>query len=453
MATDTAITPMMDLTNYRSMGSGKSRRVTVTPEQSGTVTVSSSSTVDSFFSIPSSRYSVINPQGCYLQFDYAITGTTTAGTVTASAVSLGPSNGSTQSFIRTLELTAQGQSVELLDNYNVWACIMDDFQSGGRSKGLLSISEGSNAAILNSTPADGTTSTTLAVQLNTQSLVKQPFIHTSAQVYRSCIPLYSSVIGTLAETYIPAADGLRLRVSWDNYLKGCVGATVTALSITNLKLHLDFIDIDPAVMMNLAKEGNGLLKSHMTGVTNFQVSGASGDAAISALIPARYSSVKFLMNSWRASAAADAPKNDVGNRFYPALDTYSINIGGRQYPPTAISCRTTSGVAPAEVLMELGKVFGQIHSPQLETVFGYNEFVSTGVAAVPGTASFVCGLCFEEYSGANRVVSGLDTNSSNMYIQTTHNASVGAAYLLDTFVGYDMILEYDVASGALSFSK
>jgi hypothetical protein len=40
-----------------------------------------------------------------------------------------------------------------------------------------------------------------------------------------------------------------------------------------------------------------------------------------------------------------------------------------------------------------------------------------------------------------------------MYIQTTHNASVGFAYLLDTFVGYDMILEYDVASGALSFSK
>jgi len=452
MATDTAITPMMDLTNYRAMGSGKSRRVTVTPEQSGTVTISSSSTVDSFFSIPSSRYSVINPQGCYLQFDYALAGSSTAGTVTAAAVNLGPSNGSTQAFIRTVELTAQGQSVELLDNYNVWACIMDDFQSGGRSSGLLSITEGSSFKLLNSTPVNGTSATTLAVQLNSQSQVKQPFEHAPAQVYRSCIPIYSSVIGTLAETYIPAADGLRLRISWDNYLKGAQGATVTGLTITNLKLHLDFIDVDPSVMMNLAKEGNGILKSHMLGVTNYQVSGASGDGAISALIPARYSSVKFLLNSWRPSAAADAPKNDVGNRPYPALDTYSINVGGRQFPPTAISCRTSSGVAPAEVLLELSKVFGQIHSPQLETVFGYNEFVSTDVDA-PGTASFVAGLCFEEYNGANRVVSGLDTNSSNMYIQTTHNASVGFAYLLDTFVGYDMILEYDVASGALSFSK
>ena len=223
-------------------------------------------------------------------------------------------------------------------------------------------------------------------------------------------------------------------------------------TITNLKLHLDFIDVDPSVMMNLAKEGAGVLKSHMLGVTNYQVSGASGDGAISALIPARYSSVKFIMNSWRPSAAATALLNATGNRPYPALDTYSINVGGRQFPPTAISCRTTSGVAPAEVLLELSKVFGQIHSPQLETVFGYPEFVSTDVDA-PGTASFVAGICFEEYNGANRVVSGLDTNSSNMYIQTTHSASVGFAYLLDTFVGYDMILEYDVASGALSFSK
>jgi len=452
MATDTAITPMLDLTNYRAMGSGKSRRVTVTPEQSGTVTVSSSSTVDSHFSIPSSRYSVINPQGCYLQFDYAIAGTTTAATITTKNVPLGPSSGTTQSFIRTLELTAQGQSIELLDNYNVWACIMTDFQAGGRQSGLLSVSEGAQGKITNTTPVDGTSVTTLGVQFNQQSAIKQPFAHTTGDVYRSCIPLYSSVLGTLAETYIPAADGLRLRCSWDNYLKGCVGATVTGLSITNLKLQLDYIDIDPSVMMNLAKEGGGMLKSHMTGVTNYQISGVTGDSAISALIPARFSSVKFLMNSWRPSAAETALLNSTGNRPYCALNTYAINVGGRQYPPTAISCRTTTGVAPAEVLMELTKVFGQIHSPQLETVFGYLDFVSTDVDA-PGTASFVAGLCFEEYNGANRVVSGLDTNSSNMYIQTTHTSSVGFNYLLDTFVGYDMILEYEVATGALSFSK
>lgn len=450
--TDTAITPLMDLTNYRSMGSGKSRRVTVTPEQSGTVTVSASSTVDTFFSIPSSRYSMINPQGCYLQFDYAIAGTTTAATITTKNVPLGPSSGTTQSFIKTVELTAQGQSIELLDNYNVWACIMTDFQAGGRQSGILAVLEGAQGKITNTTPVDGTSVTTLGVQFNQQSAIKQPFAHTSGDVYRSCIPLYSSVLGTLAETYIPAADGLRLRCSWDNYLKACVGATVTGLSITNIKLQLDYIDVDPAVMMNLAKEGNGILKSHMMGVTNYQVSGATGDSAISALIPARFSSVKFLLNTFRPSAAETALLNVTGNRPYPALNQYSINVGGRQYPPTAMSCRTTTGVAPAEILMELSKVFGQIHSPQMETVFGYLDYVSTDVDA-PGTASFVVGLCFEEYSGANRVVSGLDTNSSNMYVQTTHTSSVGFAYLLDSYVGYDMILEYEVSTGALSFSK
>ena len=73
-----AITPMMDLSAYRSMGSARTRRVTVLPENTSSVT-GSTSTSDVQFALPSGRYSMINGQNSYLSFDYTVAGTSTIG--------------------------------------------------------------------------------------------------------------------------------------------------------------------------------------------------------------------------------------------------------------------------------------------------------------------------------------------------------------------------------------
>ena len=100
--TDTAISPMLDISSYRSLGSARNRRVTVIPETTSNVT-GSTSTQETYFSIPSSKYSMINGQGSYLYFDYAITGSSTLASETLSPINLGPKNGSAQSFIKTVE--------------------------------------------------------------------------------------------------------------------------------------------------------------------------------------------------------------------------------------------------------------------------------------------------------------------------------------------------------------
>ena len=101
--------------------------------------------------------------------------------------------------------------------------------------------------------------------------------------------------------------------------------------------------------------------------------------------------------------------------------------------------------------MEVCRIFSQIHSPQFDIVFDVNEYL--GTTTLPSMNSFVLGLCFEEYSGANKLVSGIDTNSTNLYLQTTHFADLATACVVDSFVGYDLIIELDSATNSMSFSK
>lgn len=452
MSGETAITPLLDISNYRPLNSGKSRRVTVTPEQSGTVTLSSLGTVDTFISIPSSKYSMINGQASYIEFDYTLTGTTTAAATTVYPVNLGWSNGDPGSALKTVELTCQGQSVALLDNYGAFSNLMFDFQNGSRAKNVGSILGNALAPNYNTAITDANPSIPLVNLL----AVKQPFAHVSGTTYRACIPLYDPVLGVLAESLVHASEGYRLRLSWAGFLQSCMGLTVTAASINNIKLQLDYVDVQPEVMLNLAREGAGVLKSHCTGVQNYNVTGASTDTAFSFLVPARFSSVKFLMNIWRRAAAATEADNFWGARIFPFLDQLSINVGGRQYPPTAITHLTQGSTATssgAEAFMEFTKILAQLHSPAIDCVFAAAQYMQTQATTSASCGAYASGLMFEEYSGVSKTVSGLDTQSSNMIVQASCSAAVGVAYQMDSFVGYDMVIEVDFATGQVSFSK
>ena len=453
MSGETAITPMLgSLDSYRTQNPGKSRRVTVTPETSSSVTLSSNGTVDSFFSIPSSKFSLFNGQCSYLEFDYTIEGTSTAAATNVMPLNLGWSNGDAGSAIKTLELSCQGQTIYTLDNYGAFSNLMSDFQNGSRAKNVGSIlsnaiSPNYRTAIVDATPS---------VPLVNLLAIKQPFAHTSLTTYRACIPLYDPVIGVLSESLVHCSSAYRLRIGWAGFLAACSGATVAGATINNIKLQLDYVDVQPEVLVALAREGGGVLKSHASAIQNYNVQGPSTDTAFSHLVPAKFSSVKYIMNMFRRSAAPTAIDNHWGSRFFPNLDTLQINVGGRMLPAQAISHRTqgnTASSSGAEAFMEFTKILAQIHSPAVDCVFSSDEYLQTSAIANPGIGSYVNGLMFEEFSGVEKTVSGLDTNSSNIIVQGQCSAAVGAAYQMDTFVGYDLIIETDFATGQVSFSK
>lgn len=455
MSGESAITPMLDATiNYRPLNSAKSRRVTVTPEQSGTVTLTSLGQTDTYISIPSSKFSFINGQASYLEFDYTLTGTSTAAATGVYPINLGWSNGDAGSAIKTLQLDCQGQTVAMLDNYGAFSNLMADFQNGSRAKNVGSILQNSLAPNYNTAITDATPSIPLVNLL----AIKQSFAHDGATpvTYRACIPLYDPVLGVLSQSLVHASEGYRLRISWAGYFQSCIGATVTAATINNIKLQLDYVDVSPDVVMNMVQEGGGTLKAHSSCCQNYNVTGAATDTNFSYLVPARFSSVQYMMNIFRRSAAATAVDNFWGARIFPFLDQLSINIGGRQLPATAISHLTqgtTASSSGAEAFMEFTKILAQLHGPSIDCVFANAQYIQTQATTSATVGSFVSGLMFEEYSGISKTVSGLDTQSSNMIVQASCSAAVGVAYQMDSYVGYDCVIEVDFATGQVSFSK
>jgi hypothetical protein len=412
---------------------------------------------------------MINGQNSYLSFDYAVTGGSATSGDNLLPIPLGPSNGSAHSFIRAIETIIQSQSVEYLDQYNVFAGIQQDFQNKNRQRGVGSILEGhwfdgnADALVENvdvgAAFVQATINTELGRVVNNIRATKVPFPHATTQVYRATLPLYSSVLGVLSQQYMPAMDGIRLRIVFDTIARAVFGNTGTAYSITNIRLQMDYVDVEPAVHDQLVREAGGVLKTHSIGVSNYQNTQSKSALVSSILIPARFSAVKSILMCWRhaSNASSDTSTiNKIGSRFFPTLDYFSWNVGGRQFPPTQIQCGISgaSNYTGAEAFMEVAKVFGELHSPNFDINFTRGQYLGrTDVV----TNAFVCGIDFEEYTGGDKVVSGLDTNSSNIYFQGVHKevwtGGVDQDAVVDAFVMYDVIIECSMSDGIVSVSK
>ena len=441
---EVAITPLLDVSSFKSMGSAVSRRVLVQPENLTSLSLGTA-TQDVYFALPSGRYSMINGQNSYLMFDAIFTKTT-------ASVPCGWSNGSASSAIRGLELIIGNTSVEMLDRYNVFAAIIEDFQSEGRAQNIGSILSGNSSAAIKCPAASG-------VALATQ---------------RYCVPIYSSVLGTLATQVCPAVDSIRLKLTFEtlaiagqesNVDNVAIGAAnILTCSITNINLVMDYLDVDPIIHSQLIQESGGVFKTHGTGVANYSSTMASASAGSSSfLIPARFSSVKNYFTCWRNvdTTGSNAGKtNSTGGRYNPAAKSIAYRIDGRQYPSIPIVAHNGTVNLAGEVFMELIKCFDASHSVAFDAVFNLAQFTSTGTLNTTSTVtnntdSFCIGVDFEEAVGGGRaVVSGRDTNSNNTFLEVTYNdSSVMPGLIVDTFALYDNILECNMMTGEISVSK
>jgi hypothetical protein len=436
---EVAITPLLDVSAFRSMGSAVSRRVLVQPENLTSVTLGTA-TQDVYFALPSGRYSMINGQNSYLFFDAVF------GITTASALG-GFSNGSGSSAIRSLELIIGNQSVELLDRYNNFAACVEDFQSKSRDLTIGTILGGNSATYIKVGSGIETTQ-------------------------RFCVPIYSSVLGTLASQVCPAVDGIRLKLTFETLAiagqesnadgVAAGAANIASCVITNLNLAMDYLDVDPVIHSQLIQESGGVFKTHGTGVANFQTTtAASSVSSLSVLIPARYSSVKSYITSFRnaATTGSDAGKYNSFARYNPAIRQFSYRIDGRQYPSIPIVCHNGTVDLAGEVFMELIKCFDAANAVTFDCVFNLSQYLSQGTlgtaSSVPNnTDSFLIGVDFEEAMGGGRaVVSGKDTNSNNTFLETQFLDTDMPGLLVDTYALYDNILECNMMTGEVSVSK
>lgn len=426
----------LDLSEYKGIQPAKSRRISIFPDNATSYT-SSSSNADIFFSIPGIRQGVVITSATQLVFEV----TANATFVNDPLMSL--SNGSGSSLIQSLETVVQNQSVENLLNYNVYAAVLQDLQPLGRSTTI--------GTILN-----GATSTLKAgIKLNGATTVDGP-------VVRCALPLHSAVLGTGAQNFCPLVDGIRLRMTmattavgmlFGNTTSYTAGSTVYKLS--NIALQLEVMDLDAGTYSALLNQAGGVLKQHCVAVNNFQATIAAASSSNSILIPARYSSVKALINTFRLSANLATPdaENVCGDRAFPQISSYFYTVDGMNVPSVPIRVATSASfIYPGEVMSEIMKVFAASNMNAFDCVFNATQFVeATGTA---GTGSFFLATNFENDSAAGQaLISGRDLNSSNVYLNLTQYGTASVACVVDTFALYDVVLSYNMADGSVTMSK
>lgn len=422
----------MDLTEYKGIQAGKSRRISVFPDNATSYN-SSSSTADVFFSIPSSRNSFIMTNCSQIVFDI------TANTTFTTDPVLSLANGCGSSVIQSLETIVQNQSVENLLNYNVYANLLADTQPLGRSTTIGTILAGATSTLK------------AGIKLNGATGVDGP-------VVRCALPLYSGVLGMGAEQYCPMVDGIRLRMTMASTAVALKYANITALTsaqykLSNFAIQFEVMDLDSATMGALIQQGGGSLRQHICCVNNYQAT-LSASSANSILIPARFSSVKALLTTFRLSANLASPEiyNVVGDRILPQIATYLWNVDGANIPSVPVRVATSASfVYGGEVLSEIMKVFGASNSPAFDVVFNATQFGD--LTGTTGTGSFFLGNNFESQDSAgNALLSGRDLNSSNVYLNLTHYTTALAS-VVDTFALYDVVLTYNMVDGSVSMSK
>lgn len=425
----------IDLTEYKGVQPGRSRRISVQPDNLSTYT-SSSSTSDIFFSIPSSRNSFIQTTATQLCFNVVANATF----VTDPVVSL--ANGSGSSIVQAMEVVIQNQQIENLLNYNVYAAIIEDLQSERRSINSGQILFGTTSSVKQGAKISSATSTADGIPI------------------RCALPLYSGVLGQGAEQFCPMVDGMRVKLTLAPSLTALVLANetnvttaATVYKLSNIQLQLEVMDFDSATMSALVAQGGGVLKQHMTCVNNYQATIAASTAN-SILIPARFSSVKALLSVFRLSTNISSPaqENVPGDRILPQISQYFFTVDGANVPsvPVVVADSATN-VYAGEALSEVMKVFGASNSAQFQTVFDKSQYQSlTGTSL---TGSFIIGQNFESQDSAgSALISGRDLNSSNVYLNLTHYTTATAS-VCDTFALYDVVVSYNMMDGSVSMSK
>jgi len=415
---ETAITQAMDLTEYRNMGGGKSRRVSINPENTQSVSLAGSETKEVFFAYPSSSNAMINGQNSYLTFTVKVAGVDDDDFSFANGAS---------SLISSLQLDIGSTTVELINEYNVFAGIVEDFQPLSRSKNLGSILHGTGATAKIGRTIEG--DDTVGIRVS--------------------IPLYSAVLGTMAQNHCPAVDGMRLRITFaqpDYAMKKDAGtATANVYQLSDISIEADYIDVLPQVYQQIVMESGGVMKCHGTGVGSFQTT-MTASTQNTLLIPARYSSLKNYFTVFRLSTAFANDQNTIGARVLPNLKQYQYRIEGKSYPSTAVSCLGGGGEAMAEVV----KSFHALHSTQLDCVFDADDYK---IETLSTTGAFVLGLDFEHEGGSSSIISGMDTLNSNTFLELQGDGGNVLASTVNTFALHDLIVEFNMLDGTVNVSK
>jgi hypothetical protein len=186
-------------------------------------------------------------------------------------------------------------------------------------------------------------------------------------------------------------------------------------------------------------EGGNQLKTHICSVSNYASTISATALSNVITIPHKSASLRHIWNCFRSSAQISAPilVDTTGSRQFPNLKSFSYSCAGTVYPQNEIRCIGNDGTTKygAEAMVEYLKTMSNWANPYADCVFSEAQYLEPS-ATLANKASFVIGYDFETESSTGDQINGLNTNSSNIYLNLTHQ-TVPLDSLVDTFCFFD----------------
>jgi hypothetical protein len=281
----------------------------------------------------------------------------------------------------------------------------------------------------------------------------------SGTAFTYCVPILSLMgLATAEDFYLPTCklgSPLRLEFTLASALSalGVIGGGTPNYVCTDPIVHMQQIVISDIADREIDNLSKGVFAFNSTIWRNYRNIYPAQQASNSIMIPARFTSLRNIIAIQREASIVESATNYSQSDFIKnQLVEYQFSVGSQMANAKPVNCRAN---AP-EAYMELRKLFSGLTSESLPTLITRSEWikeVSTTVAADASGGSFHLGLQCEPFANVDKLLSGLNSTGSPIYLNLTYNPSQVAnikAAVWDFFVQADCLVQ--VSNGEMKIS-
>jgi hypothetical protein len=338
-------------------------------------------------------------------------------------------------FIQKVEIYHGSSLLESIQNYNVLATMLLDYQYDASEKVGHSIEWGVSASIVD--PLKGEELVALA------DIADTPVPRTFS------VPLISGVIGSLLDKMLPLSlnDSLRVEITF------ATDANMVGVSASTINWEIDFPLLQLGVV-ELGDEADAIVRNvagstpivHGTSFRNFAITVPAGTTKKSQqnyVLPARFASLNSILIAPRSEITNGNTVYNVGSRV-KAFESWHLKVGGEQFPQREIQ-------SDAETAVELKKVFQSIHTTEggfsvMKTNFYDCRYGTNAAAADSYKNCYGMGINLSSWQHRSDSINcGCNTLNTQCFISglaaaSSADTNIAVGLELDTFAQFDQLL-------------
>jgi hypothetical protein len=263
-----------------------------------------------------------------------------------------------------------------------------------------------------------------------------------------CFPLALTPI-VQSSKYWPlfGREPLRIRVELDTSARGLIGAATDAeITINEVALVMYQLELGNDVMAQVAANSGGMMRIAMPSFQHHQATLAAGASSVATTLGFSMSSLNRILVAQRLQAVT-AANVTIGNRSQLNLNDANVKIGGVQYPQISLKDRNDDGAETlAEALVSQRALLTYGHDSSIELGAGFNANEPTG-ANNTNTGHYLIELDLESQRvDAGSLIAGVNCIGQVVQFESTYDAGVTAAHVLDIFGEHTIMAQLDMQS-------